>query len=138
MSNSINSDLIATANAIVSAVSTQSITVELQYSPDFLLPQLSAEKIVVVPYGIEKKLLARSGAKEVTHIIEIAILKRGKNLDIPTLIEEAESIGEKLLGKTFSGKICLGIEFDPVYDADMLRSSNQFTSVIVARLRGLA
>lgn len=106
----------------------------LQYAPDYDLPKLATQRVVVVPMEKECSFASRN-AFSYTHRIEIGILKRAKDVDLSTLIPMSESIGKSFLGKKILSETCVGVSWEPIYSADDLRAKNQFTSVISLTFR---
>ena len=71
---------------------------ELSFFPEFDLKDLNEMKVVVVPVGTQYKLLSRASHEELPKI-QIAILKRGKEEDLPELLKFVEKLGLEFLNK---------------------------------------
>ncbi len=102
---------------------------ELLFVPEFELHELDEMKIVVVPTATEYKTLSRSSHEELLKV-QIGILKRCTEDDIPELLEFSQELGLSFLNKKLGQAMCLSVAFNPIYSADHLRERNQFTSVI--------
>lgn len=128
------STLIALAQAVVTELSEYDAV--LNFAPDYDLSKLAVRKVVVVPMAKEHTLATRSSS-QLVHRIEIGVLYRAKEPDLPTLIPISEAIGQLFIRKTIAGSVCIGVAWEPIYSADDLRSKNQFTSVIALTFKGV-
>jgi hypothetical protein len=102
---------------------------ELSFSPEFELRDLATMKVVVVPVGTQYKMLSRSTHEELPHI-QIGILKRGSQNELPELLKFVENLGLSFLNKRIGDATCFCVTFNPLYSPDHLRERNQITSVI--------
>jgi hypothetical protein len=97
--------------------------------PEFKLGELSGMKVVVVPVGVEFKTLARNTI-EITHRIQIGILKRCTEDDLEGMISFAQTVAHSLLYRKFGDAIGLSVAFNPLYVPEHFRERRQFTSVL--------
>ena len=119
--------IIEIANAVVENLADYSA--ELQYAPDYVLPKLSEQRVVVVPMAKERKIVSRNSVEQ-SHQIEIGFLYRNKELNLAKMIGIVEKIGASFLGKKLLSETCVAVNHEPIYSAEDLRGKNQFTSVI--------
>lgn len=102
---------------------------KVQFAPEFELRELETMRIIVVPSAPEYKTLSRSTHEELLKV-QIGILKRATEDDLPELLRFAEGLGLGFLNKKLAGATCLIVAYNPIYSADHLRERGQFTSVI--------
>lgn len=127
------SSLSALATAVAAELSEYEAVVN--YAPDFKLSNLAVRKVVVVPMAKEHTIATRGGADTV-HRIEVGLLFRAKEPDVPALMAVVEFIGTSFLGKKLLSQTCTNVSWEPIYSADDLRANNQFTSVISLSFKG--
>lgn len=121
------SDIITLAQSIAEELVDHNA--EMLIAPEFDLPSLATQRVVVAPIAQEVRILSRA-SREIIFRIDIAVLYRAKNIDIDAMLELVQSIGESFLGKKISRATCYSIEYNPIYDAEMLRTKNQFCGVV--------
>lgn len=121
------SEVIKIAEAVASELA--EYHAEVQYSPEFELRDLDTMRIIVVPTATEYKTLSRSAHEELLKV-QIGILKRATEDDLPELLRFSEELGIGFLNKKIAGATCLVVAYNPIYSADHLRERGQFTSVI--------
>lgn len=97
--------------------------------PEFKLGELAEMKVIVVPVGVEFKTLARNTI-EITHRIQMGILKRCTEDDLEGMISFAHTIAHSLLYQKFGNAIGLSVAFNPLYVPEHFRERRQFTSVL--------
>ena len=102
---------------------------EVQYSPEFELRELESMRVVVVPVATEYKTLSRASREELTKV-QIGILKRATEDEMPDLLRFVEGLGLGFLNRKFARAICLIVAYNPIYFPEHLRERGQFTSVI--------
>ena len=102
---------------------------EVSFAPEFDLKGLKTRKLVVVPAGIESKPTARDRLEE--HLkIQIGLLKKCTEDDVPALVREVIRIGQGFLQKYVAGLRCMKTEYVPLYAPEHLRERRQFTGVV--------
>ena len=102
---------------------------EVSFAPEFDLKGLKMRKLVVVPAGIESKPTARDRLEE--HLkIQIGLLKKCTEDDVPALVREVIRIGQGFLQKYVAGLRCMKTEYVPLYAPEHLRERRQFTGVV--------
>ena len=102
---------------------------EVSFAPEFDLKGPKTRKLVVVPAGIESKPTARDRLEE--HLkIQIGLLKKCTEDDVPALVREVIRIGQGFLQKYVAGLRCMKTEYVPLYAPEHLRERRQFTGVV--------
>ena len=102
---------------------------EVSFAPEYDLKGLKTRKLVVVPAGIESKPTARDRLEE--HLkIQIGLLKKCTEDDVPALVREVIRIGQGFLQKYVAGLRCMKTEYVPLYAPEHLRERRQFTGVV--------
>ena len=102
---------------------------ELSFFPEFELRDLDKMRVVVVPVGTQYKTLSRASHEELPRV-QIGILTRGNEEELPELLTFVEALGLGFLNKKIGGATCVCVAYNPIYSPDHLRERNQFTSVI--------
>lgn len=115
----------------------QNLIAEVNLAPDFDLEQITTRKIMVVP---EKILSTKTrGKPEVSTRLNVAITEKINFEDAEEYLAFIEFIGEAIEKMNIPNVATVThIEYDPVYDADVLRSSFVMISVITVTIRMLA
>ena len=121
------SEVVTLAEKVVAEL--KEYNAELSFFPEFDLKDLNEMKVVVVPVGTQYKLLSRASHEELPKI-QIGILKRGKEEDLPELLKFVEKLGLEFLNKKLDTATCICVAYNPIYSPDHLRERGQFTSVI--------
>ena len=102
---------------------------EVSFAPEYDLKGLKTRKLVVVPAGIESKPTARDRLEE--HLkIQIGLLKKCTEDEVPALVREVIRIGPGFLQKYVAGLRCMKTEYVPLYAPEHLRERRQFTGVV--------
>lgn len=102
---------------------------ELSYAPEIALENLSAIRVVVVPMSQTYAPVTRSESN-VVYQIQIGVLSRAKEADVPGLLALTEQIALPFQAQTIAGATCTKVEFSPIYSAEYLRQKSLFYSVI--------
>ncbi len=102
---------------------------EVLFFPEFELRELEEMRVVVVPLATEYKTLSRANHEEVLKV-QVGILKRGCEDELPELLKLVEGLGLGFLNKKLAGATCVCVAYNPIYSAEHLRERGQFTSVI--------
>lgn len=103
---------------------------ELSFAPDFELHKMQEQRLIVLPVGRKKLFLSRNSYKN-TYEINVALIRKCRNQDaVPSLIAQANSIGEDFLGCTIADCTCMDVKWEPLYSVDELRNNGAFVSVI--------
>lgn len=107
------------------------LSAEVQLAPEYDLSELSDERCVVVPVGVQSTRLCRnSKVVENRYQLEVGFLYRSKELKADELLSFTRSIADRLLKARADGLSCIKAEPNPLYDAEQIRERNQFTAVI--------
>ena len=70
------------------------------------------------------------GAHEELPRVQIGILKRGSEEELPELLKFVEGLGLGFLNRKLGSATCICVAYNPIYSPDHLRERGQFTSVI--------
>lgn len=117
---------IAVAQAVAASLS--DYDAQLLYAPEYELPKLSARRVMVVPFSQTLTPVSRS-TREATYQIQIGVLCRAKEENVPEFLALTESICLPFLLKRIDGAMCTNTEFKPIYVPEMLRKDGLFFSV---------
>lgn len=129
---------IATAISAITYNSAQ-LSAVVDFVPDFPLDKVKQRRIIVTPHGSTRSNLTR-GRSDVEGRIEVGIVEKIALADIDDrllLVETIVKALERLTLPTKAAKI-IQIENDPAYDAELLRTTRVFLSVIVCTVKVLA
>ena len=102
---------------------------EVMFAPEFDLKGIKEKRIVVVPAGIETKPNARDYLEDRLKV-QVGLLKKCTEDDIPALVREVVSTGRRFLHKWVAGVRCVKAECNPLYSPEHLRERRQFTGVV--------
>ena len=102
---------------------------EVMFAPEFDLKGIKEKRIVVVPAGIETKPNDRDYLEDRLKV-QVGILKKCTEDDVPALIREIVSVGRRFLHKWVAGVRCAKAECNPIYSPEHLRERRQFTGVV--------
>ena len=83
----------------------------------------------MVPAGIETKPNARDYLEDRLKV-QVGLLKKCTEDDIPALVREVVSTGRRFLHKWVAGVRCVKAECNPLYSPEHLRERRQFTGVV--------
>ena len=121
------SEVVTLAEKVVAEL--EEYNAELSFFPEFELRDLDEMRVVVVPVGTQYKTLSRSSHEELPRV-QIGILKRGSEEELPELLKFVEGLGLGFLNKKLGSATCICVAYNPIYSPDHLRERGQFTSVI--------
>ena len=102
---------------------------EASFAPEFDLKGLKEKRIVVVPAGIESKPNAREYLEDRLKV-QVGLLKKCTEDDVPRLVREVVGIGQGFLQKWVAGVRCMKAEYVPLYLPEHLRERRQFTGIV--------
>ena len=114
------------------------LVASVDFAPNLDIARVRTRKIIVSPQSYTRTNASRSesasGAK-----INIAVCEKITPDQIPEKLELVEAVARGLERKILadSGAIVTGVEFDPVYDANSLRSNGVFLSICVVTVKVL-
>lgn len=118
-------DIIQLAQGVAAAIE----GAEVMFAPEYALYNLHTKRIVVVPIGLETKPKARGYYEE--HLrVQIGLLARCTEDEVPSLIREVTQLGRSFLQKWIAGVRCVKAEYSPLYAPEHLRERRQFTGVV--------
>ena len=83
----------------------------------------------MVPTGIESKPNAREYLEDRLKV-QVGLLKKCTEDDVPGLVREVVGIGQGFLQKWVAGVRCMKAEYVPLYLPEHLRERRQFTGVV--------
>ena len=119
-------DIIELAEGVAEAIGDGA---ELMFAPEFDLKGIKEKRIVVVPAGIETKPNARDYLEDRLKV-QVGLLKKCTEDDVPALVREVVSIGRRFLHKWVARVRCVKAECNPLYSPEHLRERRQFTGVV--------
>ena len=102
---------------------------EVMFAPDLSLPGLKELRIIVAPIGLGMKPLARGYTEDVL-TVQVGLLKRCTEDEIPSLIGKVTEIGRSFLDKRLEGATCMNVKYDPLFYPPHFKERRQFTGVI--------
>lgn len=102
---------------------------EVLFFPEFELRELEEMRVVVVPLATEYKTLSRANHEEILKV-QIGVLKRGCEDELPELLTLVEGLGLGFLNRKLAGATCVCVAYNPIYSPEHLRERGQFTSII--------
>jgi hypothetical protein len=106
--------------------------------PDYTLPEMAVKKCVVVPMGIEKKILSRQNIEQ-SYRVDVALLNKvRKPEEIENLISILENISDSLLAKPILSGVCVKTDFAPLYSVETILQKNLFVGVISLTIKVIA
>lgn len=118
-----------TIDALAQAIATD-LNAEVDYWPEFERKEITSERILVVPSGIDYKQLSRADVQTDYHF-SVGVLRRIRNEDeVSDLVERVQSFGRTMVGRKFGSIRCVEVKYEPLYSIDLLRERRQFTAVI--------
>lgn len=126
------SDIISVAEKVRDTLA--DLNAEISFAPDFDLADLEVKRCVIVPHSFETLNTSRNQVTD-QYKVDIGILCRGKNLDVAALLREVKSIARRFARFTADSAVCFKIENNPLYDVELLRQRNQFTSVLTLHFK---
>lgn len=119
-------DLIALAEGVAAEAGGGA---SVAFAPEFDLKGLKERRTVVVPCGIEAKPDARGYVEERLKV-QVGVLKRCTEDDVPGLVREVAALGRSFLHRWVAGVRCVKAEYSPIYAPEHLRERRQFTGVV--------
>jgi hypothetical protein len=121
------SDIIDIANAVATAL--KDFDAEVVFAPDFELAELDTMRCVVVPVGFETPNSSRGTVTD-EYQIQIGFMFRQKELDVANLLRQMKSVCRLFARFRVGDATCFKVNNAPLYDVDLLRQRNQFTSIV--------
>lgn len=106
----------------------------VDYWPEFERREITSERLVVVPTGMERGFASR-GLCQTDYLIDVGVLRRVTEDDVPLLVKQVGKFGRTLLGCHFGEAQCVEVKYEPLYSVEHLRERQQFTAVLRLRLR---
>lgn len=120
-------DVIKLAEGVANVIEPKGAEVNLV--PSFDLKSLGDLRIIVVPFGLHHKMLARS-MREDELIVQVGVLKRCTEDELTILVNQVSSIGLDLLHREIEGAKCVNVEYSPLYSPEHFKTRRQFTGVL--------
>ena len=121
-------DIVKLAEAVAAEI-TEPVKAEVLFAPELDLKTLKEMRIIVVPVGIDMKPLSR-GCSEDSLKVQIGVLKKCTEDDVPELVKLVETLGRGFLDKRLADATCMAVKYNPLYSPEHLRERRQFTGVI--------
>ena len=114
---------------LAGAVSKEIAGSEVMFAPELDLKGIREKRILVVPLGLGMKPIAR-GYREDSFKIQVGLLKKATEDDVPALVNELVALGRSFVDKRLAGAACSKVEYAPLYSPEHLRERRQFTGVV--------
>lgn len=103
---------------------------EFSFVPEFSLPDMRIKRCMVVPMGIEQKIVSRLSVER-NFRIDVALLHKIKtDTEIEKLLTDLELLSTKFLSEKILSGLCIKADFSPLYSPDMIMEKNLFVGVI--------
>lgn len=103
---------------------------ELSFVPDFTLADTQIKRCVVVPIGVEKKILSRVSVEK-TYRLDVAILHKIKlSKEVEQHIPAVEDVANRLLTKPILSGVCVKTEISPLYSVEAILQKNLFVGIV--------
>lgn len=129
-------DIVKLAEAVAAEIGAEG-GAEVMFAPELDLKGLRERRIIVVPSELAMKPISR-GCSEDSLKIQVGVLKKCTEDEIPGLIAMVEEIGRGFLDRRLAGATCMGVKYTPLYYPDHFRERRQFTGVIELTFRSVA
>ena len=121
-------DIVKLAEAVAAEIG-EDCKAEVMFAPELDLKGIKEKRIIVVPSELGIKPVSRGSSKDSLKV-QIGVLQKCTEDDIPKLIRLVERIGRSFLNKRLEDTTCMGVKYAPLYHPDHLRERRQFTGVI--------
>lgn len=112
------------------------LSADIDFAPDLDIAKVKARKVIVSPQSYSRINSTRNDSASSAKI-NVCVVERIELAHIENRIEMMETIARSLEKQVLGDAIVTGVEFDPVYDANLLRSTHVFVSVCVVSVRVL-
>ena len=122
------------ANKLVEYLATLGLNAKLSFAPEYNLSN-DTEKIIYV--SPRDKKISRENRKQndVEYTVDICMIERARENEVPSLVTEMESLGDNLLQQTFDNARVSQVLFNPLFASEELRQKRLFISVLSVTLR---
>ena len=108
---------------------------EFSFIPEFTLADTQTRRCMVVPIGVEKKIVSRTVMEKIFRV-DVAVLHKIKLAkEINQLIPTVEDVADRMLAKKFRSGVCVKAEISPLYDVNMVLQKNLFVGVISVSIK---
>lgn len=103
---------------------------KVSYAPSFEVRSMQERNVVVLPFGLGKKIVSRFALTH-EYVLNVAVIDKCRDdAELVELVGVTESIGSALLKCNIDSMTCVGVEWDPLYSVEELRAKKLFISVI--------
>lgn len=107
---------------------------QVDLAPDIDIAKIRERRIYVMPQNYARANSTRNGSA-VTAKINIGWFEKIKISDAGQRIAAMEMIGREMERKYISAGIITAVEFEPVYDAALLRNTSVFLSICTVTVK---
>lgn len=121
-------DIVKLAEAVAAEIGAEG-GADVMFAPELDLKGIRERRIIVVPSELGMKPISR-GSCEDSLKIQVGVLKKCTEDEIPGLIGMVEDIGRGFLDRQLAGAICTDAKYTPLYYPDHFRERRQFTGVV--------
>jgi len=138
MSNDSKALIIQVAEAVVAEITASAdvlpvaVKAELSLVPNLELKDLFTLKAMVCPRSRKSTIISRN-CSDKTLEIDIAVMKKARESEIPALLALVEALEAVFEGKKLTAMPdyrCVDVANEPVYVPEHLRQRQQFTSIL--------
>ena len=112
-------DIVKLAEAVAGEIG-EDCKAEVMFAPELDLKGIKEKRIIVVPSELGIKPVSR-GSSEDSLKVQIGVLQKCTEDDIPKLIRLVERIGRSFLNKRLEDTTCMGVKYAPLYHPEHLR-----------------
>lgn len=111
---------------------------KVSYAPSFDVRFMTERNVVVLPFGIGKKIVSRIALAH-EYVLNVAVIdKCHDDADIVELVNLTDTIGSALFKCRMDSATCVAVEWDPLYSVEELRAKKVFISVIKATFKDVS
>lgn len=132
-------DVAAQVSTVPISSGGETLNAVLDVAPDFDLSQVKARKVIVTPQSYARSNSTRGGS-EATAKVNVCLVEKIAVSDAELRVTVMETIAsalerQSLLNGGSPYAVITAIEFDPVYDAQLLRNSHVFLSICTVTVK---
>lgn len=99
-------------------------------APDYTLKDVKdARRIVVIPVGIEHRMLSRSH-REDAFKVQVGVLRKATEDELEELVGYVQNLALSFFRKRIEGATCMEAKHTPLFVPDHLKEHRQFTGVV--------
>lgn len=125
-------DVVDLARGVAEAIGAEA---DVELAPEFSLGDVKERtRIVVVPVGVERRMLARSVREDVLKV-QVGVLRKATEDELVDLVSYVQTLALGLLHREVRGVRCVSAAHEPLFVPDHMRERRQFTGVVELSFR---